>query len=883
MTLRSSVFATVLLLSYCSPARAQQQAGCGSTNAGLSPELVARALAADAERGGGNEVRTMKLHVVIAAAPNGGFDPVLAFQPSDVQRDIDATNAIFARCNTGVQLQLCGPIEVVVDQQLYISPLQAAQTVQANTEPGYINAFYVFDIASGTIGGAALGDLVFVSRFGPQYTLAHEVGHVLGLSHPHDVLIEPELVNGSNCTIGGDMLCDTPADPRLDLPGMMLPPCTYVGTVTDANGDLYTPMLNNLMSYTLCTADSLTPQQGALMRYTADNVRVQLQRTTSPTIITPFALRQCVDADPLALEASPAPGTFSGPLVSGTNIINAPNPPGQYWVAYSPTAQEPPTVFADQFCLPYALTPTAHIGVATDSVWQSFTAAIDGEFDRLDIYALSTAPQNMRLRIYSGEGVGGSLLFDLSAPMTADTSWTLFDLPGGVNSLAGNTYTALVTTATDIAIMTPYGASYAHGISSLGPQDVEFRQWILAAPPCQGTYRYYELYQVQEHPFINLADAYCHSDERPVHLVADTLHLSNISEAVDGSTTDTFIPSNLAPGEHLAQHTYTVNGCSGTMDQVFTVEPPPTFVFPALQAPICVDNDPIPLQGEPAGGSFRINGAASTVLDPAALGVGTHTVDYLYSTVLDEVTFQDQFCCYEGLPSYGFLPADSLAWQAFNARQTGTLLNIQTAVLMNANVARTFNLSLHEGTGPDGPVIWSDTRTTLDGYNLFTTLDLPVQEGSTYSWALQFVADAEPMLPNLFHFTANGYPTGLGHMPGVPDADLFFREVIRQSFPCADSTSFTINVDVCSGIAGSTLPGISVGPNPFGRTLLLTTAGERVFCTLLSADGRTVRTHSAGPHTREEIPVADLASGCYLLRLSSADGARTEVLRVVRE
>jgi hypothetical protein len=56
-----------------------------------------------------------------------------------------------------------------------------------------------------------------------------------------------------------------------------------------------------------------------------------------------------------------------------------------------------------------------------------------------------------------------------------------------------------------------------------------------------------------------------------------------------------------------------------------------------------------------------------------------------------------------------------------------------------------------------------------------------------------------------------------------------------------------------------------------------------VFCTLLSADGRTVRTHSAGPHTREEIPVADLASGCYLLRLSSADGARTEVLRVVRE
>jgi hypothetical protein len=72
-------------------------------------------------------------------------------------------------------------------------------------------------------------------------------------------------------------------------------------------------------------------------------------------------------------------------------------------------------------------------------------------------------------------------------------------------------------------------------------------------------------------------------------------------------------------------------------------------------------------------------------------------------------------------------------------------------------------------------------------------------------------------------------------------------------------------------------------PTPSANTLLLTTAGERVFCTLLSADGRTVRTHSAGPRTREAIPVDDLASGCYLLRLSSADGARTEVVKMVRE
>lgn len=872
-----------LFTLFCQPVHAQQALHCGTHGQGLPADLITQALAMDAERGGGNDTRTMKLHVVIAASPNGGFDPLLAFQPSDVQRDIDATNADFARCNTGIQLQLCGPIDVVVNDLLYNSPLQAAPIVQANTEMGYINAFYVFDIASGTIGGAALGDVVFVSRFGPSNTLAHEIGHVLGLSHTHDVLIEPELVNGSNCTIGGDMLCDTPADPQLNLPGMMLPPCTYVGTVTDANGDLYTPMLNNLMSYSLCTADSITPQQGAVMRYTADSVRIHLLRTNAPTIITPFALRQCADADPIVLEANPAPGTFSGPLVSGSTLINAPNPPGPYWVAYTPSVLEPPAVFADQVCLPYALIPAAHQGVSTDSVWQSFTPAVDGEFDRMDIYAYSSTAQNMRLRIYSGEGVGGPMLFDVTVPMTADTSWTLFDLPAGVTSTAGNIYTALITTAANIAIMTPIGNSYAYGISSLGAQDVEFRHWVLAVPPCQGTYRYYELYQVEERPFINLAEAYCHSDDRPVHLVADTLHLSDLSETVDGNTTDTFIPADLAPGEHHAQHTYTLNGCTATLDQVFTVEPPPLFAFPGLEAPICVDDAPIPLEGEPAGGTFRINGTASTVLDPAALGVGTHTVDYNYSTLLDEITFLDQFCCYEGLPSYGFLPADSLAWQAFTAQQTGTLLNIQTAVLMNAGVARSFNLSLHEGTGPNAPVIWSETRTTLDGYNLFSPLDLPVQEGSTYTWALQFVADAEPLLPTVLHFTEGGYPTGVAHVPGTPDADLFFREVIRQTFPCADSTSFSVNVDVCTGIGGSTLPGVSVGPNPFADELILTTAAEAVHFALLAPDGRTVHTGSCGPHKRRPLSTTGLAGGCYLLHLMNADGGRTSVLRVTKQ
>jgi hypothetical protein len=47
-------------------------------------------------------------------------------------------------------------------------------------------------------------------------TLAHEVGHYLGLWHTHTTTNGPELVNGANCKIAGDELCDTPAERALN-------------------------------------------------------------------------------------------------------------------------------------------------------------------------------------------------------------------------------------------------------------------------------------------------------------------------------------------------------------------------------------------------------------------------------------------------------------------------------------------------------------------------------------------------------------------------------------------------------------------------------------------------------------------------------------------
>lgn len=82
--------------------------------------------------------------------------------------------------------------------------------------------------------------------------LAHEVGHCFYLYHTHGYGIE-ELVNGSNCEIAGDKLCDTPAEPYRNDNGIrnyVYENCNYFGTFRDSNNQLYNPDTYNIMSYT---------------------------------------------------------------------------------------------------------------------------------------------------------------------------------------------------------------------------------------------------------------------------------------------------------------------------------------------------------------------------------------------------------------------------------------------------------------------------------------------------------------------------------------------------------------------------------------------------------------------------------------------------------
>jgi len=90
-------------------------------------------------------------------------------------------------------------------------------------------------------------------------TYPHELGHYFDLLHTHDTGNGAELVDGSNCGSAGDLLCDTPADPRLT--DLVDDACNYFGNATDANDDPYNPDTSQLMSYApkLCRVN-VTPQ-----------------------------------------------------------------------------------------------------------------------------------------------------------------------------------------------------------------------------------------------------------------------------------------------------------------------------------------------------------------------------------------------------------------------------------------------------------------------------------------------------------------------------------------------------------------------------------------------------------------------------------------------
>jgi hypothetical protein len=83
--------------------------------------------------------------------------------------------------------------------------------------------------------------------------LPHEMGHLFGLLHTFEGS-GVENVDGSNCDLVGDLICDTPADPYIEDSQIQWlgDNCEFIFTGTDINGEFYQPDVGNIMSYYGC-------------------------------------------------------------------------------------------------------------------------------------------------------------------------------------------------------------------------------------------------------------------------------------------------------------------------------------------------------------------------------------------------------------------------------------------------------------------------------------------------------------------------------------------------------------------------------------------------------------------------------------------------------
>ncbi|KAA9333340.1 T9SS type A sorting domain-containing protein [Hymenobacter busanensis] len=245
--------------------------GTASPTAAHLQELRQRVLPFEQQRQGARPSAVItyvpiKIHVIRRSDGTGGLDEM------QIYKGLAATNEQFVLAN--MQFYVAGQLNYINNTAYYDFDSQNEPALsQVHDVPGVLNIYFVktATLRGGAVGGYASSQgrmFIIYSHANLDRTFSHELGHNFGLIHTFDAsnspnIAERELVARTNCATTGDWVCDTPADPS-ERPGASYYECEYTGTITDAQGNSYSPPVRNAMAFNFC-GNQFTPGQLARM------------------------------------------------------------------------------------------------------------------------------------------------------------------------------------------------------------------------------------------------------------------------------------------------------------------------------------------------------------------------------------------------------------------------------------------------------------------------------------------------------------------------------------------------------------------------------------------------------------------------------------------
>ncbi|OWY22325.1 T9SS C-terminal target domain-containing protein [Sphingobacteriales bacterium UPWRP_1] len=225
---------------------------------------------------GGTIEIPVQIHI---ACPSN--DPVSCFPETAIDNAINVLNALYA--NVPMHFYECADRNYIYETAGVVNNNNLSEFTLCSPHDvaGVVNIYFVDKIfpnppsTSTPLGYAPTtpqvgADRIFIARrtitddivLYPDLILVHEMAHFFGVYHTHGSGVPgatDELVNGSNCNIAGDEICDTPADPAnmaFFVTHITDEYCEYPATLSpyccDANGENYSPLSNNIMFAYYC-------------------------------------------------------------------------------------------------------------------------------------------------------------------------------------------------------------------------------------------------------------------------------------------------------------------------------------------------------------------------------------------------------------------------------------------------------------------------------------------------------------------------------------------------------------------------------------------------------------------------------------------------------